>query len=88
MASGFDKNEGYEIIAKEVYSTTRSGRQEQIALGRNETKHGTMYVTWDCTVWPLKDGSTKTDYYWGHYFDDENKARADYHHRLAEKYER
>ena len=83
-----EKNEGYEIIAREVYSTSRLGQQESIALGRNVTKHGTMYVTWDCTGWPLKDGSTKVDYYWGHYFDDESKARADYHRRLTEKHER
>ena len=83
-----EKNEGYEIIAAEVYSTSRLGQQERIVLGRNETRCGTMFVTWDSTGWPLKDGGVKYDYFWGHYFDDERKARADYHRRLIEKYER
>lgn len=83
-----EKNEGYEIIAAEVYSTSRLGQQERIVLGRNETKHGTMFVTWDSTGWPLKNSGMKFDYYWGHYFDNEAKARADYHRRLFEKYER
>ena len=83
-----EKNEGYEIVAREVYSTSRLGQQDSIVLGRNETKYGTMFVTWDCTGWPLKNGGMKFDYYWGHYYDEEAKARADYHRRLIEKYER
>ena len=78
-----EKNEGYEIIAREIYSVSKQGQQEGIALGRNET----MFVTWSFTVWPLKDGHSKTDYYWGHYFSDKASARADYHRRLLEKYE-
>lgn len=83
-----EQNEGYTIIAAETYSTTRSGQESRIVLGRNETKHGTMFVTWESTRWALHNGGTKIDYFWGHYHDDENKARADYHRRLLEKYER
>ena len=80
-------NEGYEIIAAETYSTSRLGQESRIVLGRMETKHGAMFVTWESTRWPLSYGGTKSDYFWGHYFDDERKARADYHKRLLEKYD-
>lgn len=80
-------NEGYEIIAAETYSISRLGQESRIVLGRMETKHGAMFVTWESTRWPLSYGGTKSDYFWGHYFDDERKARADYHKRLLERYD-
>ena len=84
----FEKNAGYEIIASEDYGVSRLGQRDRIVLGRRATTQGAMFVTWVCAVWPTKDGNAKVDYFWGHYFDDEAKARADYHRRLAEKYER
>lgn len=83
-----ERNAGYEIIAAETYTESRLGQQDRVVLGRNKTSLGTMYVTWESTIWPLPNDNTKIDYYWGHYFDDERKARADYHARLAEKYAR
>lgn len=82
-----EKNEGYEIIAVEVYRETNSGQQDRIVLGRMTTRFGTKFVTWSSTIWPLKDGN-KIDYFWGHYFEDGAAAYADYHKRLLEKYER
>ena len=80
-------NEGYEIIASETYDKTRLGQESRVVLARKETSLGQMFVTWESTAWPLSNGSEKADYYWGHYFDDERKARADYYKRLAAKYE-
>ncbi len=76
-------NEGYEIIAAETYSTLRAGRRYRIVLGKLETKLGTMFVTWESIIQPL---TNRIDYFWGHYFSEEDQARADYHRRLLEKY--
>ena len=80
-------NEGYTIIVSETYTASRSGQMSRIVLGVKDTSFGKMFVTWESTAWPLSNGNEKSDYYWGHYFDDERKARADYHRRLVEKYE-
>lgn len=80
-------NEGYEIIASETYTASRSGQESRIVLAEKETSLGKMFVTWESTAWLLSNGSEKADYYWGHYFDDERRARANYHRRLLEKYE-
>ena len=80
-------NEGYTIIVSETYTASRSGQMSRIVLGVKETSLGKMFVTWESTAWLLSNGSEKSDYYWGHYFDDERKARADFHRRLLEKYE-
>ena len=80
-------NEGYQIIATETYNATRMGQESRVVLARKETAFGAMFVTWESTAWRLSNGSEKADYYWGHYFDDEDKARADYHRRLMAKYE-
>ena len=77
-------NEGYEIIAAETYNAPRAGRQDRIVLGRLETKLGTMFVTWASVIQPL---TNRIDYFWGHYFSEEDQARADYHRRLLKKYE-
>ena len=79
-------NEGYEIIAAEVYRV-KPGQGDRIVLGRMETKYGVQFVTWESTVREQEDGSIQTDYFWGHYFNEEAEARADYHKRLHEKYE-
>ena len=80
-------NEGYQIVASETYTASRSGQKSCIVLAEKETSLGRMFVTWESTARLLSNGSEKADYYWGHYFDDERKARADYHRRLLEKYE-
>lgn len=80
-------NEGYMVILFETYTASRTGQESRIVLARKETPLGVMFVTWESTAWLLSNGSEKADYYWGHYFDDERKARADYHKRLLEKYE-
>ena len=80
-------NEGYTIIVSETYTASRSGQMSRIVLGVKDTSFGRMFVTWESTAWLLSNGSEKADYYWGHYFDDERKARADFHRRLLEKYE-
>lgn len=81
-------NEGYEIIASETYHVSTITEQEsRVVLARKETTFGTMFVTWESNALLISQSCKKVDYYWGHYFDDENKARADYHKRLAAKYE-
>lgn len=79
-----EQNQGYAIIAAETYMTANTGKQYRVVLGRMETRHGAMFVTWDSTT----GGTDFVDYFWGHYFYDEKAARADYHRRLAEHYER
>jgi len=81
---GKETNEGYEIIAAETYRTAVTGKQYRIVLGRKQTRFGMMFVTWDSTT----GGAEFADYFWGHYFDNERAARADYHRRLLEEYER
>lgn len=75
-------NQGYEIIAAETYATADTGKLYRVVLGRMETQYGTSYVTWDST----SGGTDFADYFWGHYFDNEKAAYADYHKRLAEHY--
>ena len=65
----------------------RCWKCSRLVLAEKETSLGRMFVTWESTAWLLSNGSEKADYYWGHYFDDERKARADFHRRLLEKYE-
>ena len=80
-------NEGYQIVASETYTATRTGQESRVVLACKETSLGPAFVTWESTAWPLSNGSEKADYYWGHYFDDGRKAHADYHKRLLAKYE-
>lgn len=68
------KNEGFEIIKKEVYYTSERDNCYEIVLGYN----GTTYVTWECRN--LKD------YFWGHYFTNELHALIDFHQRLMKNY--
>ena len=41
----------------------------EFVIGENQTRFGTMYVTWEC-----KDGS---NYFWGHYLMTRESAEAD-----------
>lgn len=77
-------NEGYEIIEAETFCTRPwDDGEERIVLGKIDTRFGTHYVTWESCRHPAEG---KADFFWGHYFDYEKQARADYHRRLAEKY--
>ena len=82
---GKETNEGYEIIAAETYRTNLRIKR-RIVLGRKETKFGPRFVTWESAIGHAS--SAGVDYFWGHYFDNERAARADYHRRLFEEYER
>ena len=77
-----ETNQGYEIIKAETWMEA-DGRSERVVLGRMETRLGTQYVTWESST----DDRGNTDYYWGHYFYDEQKAKGDYYTRLASKFE-
>lgn len=79
-----DINAGYKIIAGEIYAeelpTAPDVRYHirAIVLGAKPLKDGgTEYVTWDC----FDDGCS-----FGHYWNDFESARLDYHKRLLEKY--
>lgn len=79
-----ETNEGYEIIAAETYRTNLRIKR-RIVLGRKETRFGPRFVTWESSTGHV--ASDGVDYFWGHYFDNERAARADYHRRLLEQYE-
>lgn len=77
-------NAGFEIIAAETYNKRSEFISDRIVLGRKTTMYNTEYVTWESTH---TMGVLNQDYYWGHYFDNEAAARADYHERLMQKWE-
>ena len=79
-----ETNAGFVIIAAETYNTLPDGKEERIVLGKREGKYSTMYVTWESARHPAE---AEIDYFWGHYLDGEQEARADYHKRLLEKYD-
>lgn len=64
-------NEGYVIT-----DSVHVGNAEFV-IGKNETRYGTMYVTWRC--------ANGTDYYWGHYFNDLFSAQKDLVARAQEE---
>lgn len=68
------KVSSYTVIQYEQYKKT-DNRADYVVLAKN----GLMWVTWECT--------NGNDFYWGHYYQHEKDARADYHRRLAEEYE-
>lgn len=72
-------NEGMQILRAELYESNDK-RVDGICLGVNSK--GTMYVTWDFTIWPGRAPSFES----GHYINEQSKALADYHERLMEKY--
>lgn len=56
-------NEGYVIT-----DSIHIGNAEFV-IGENQTKYGTMYVTWRC-----KD---RDNFFWGHYLSDRQAAERD-----------
>lgn len=59
-------NQGYEII------NSRMDGEREIVLARKETKFGLMYATWERT--PENDRAGEENFYWGHYFSNDEKA--------------
>ena len=58
-------NAGYEITEKLTVGNTI------VALGSNDTRFGTKYVTWEAR------GDDPTNYFWGHYLNNYEDARED-----------
>lgn len=75
------KNAGYTIEKIEI-TYQEFGYWYGIALAHNEKTN--MWATW-CTK-QKQDKETEIDFFWGHYFDKERDARADYHGRLLQEY--
>lgn len=65
------ENEGY-VITDSVHVGS-----VEFVIGQNETKYGTMFVTWRC--------NNGIDYYWGHYFNDRFAAQKDLVARAQEE---
>ena len=62
-------NAEYEIIgAIEVK------QKLEVVIGYRRTKFGDQYVTWECLE--------KSDYYWGHYFNEKKDAIQDFCNRV------
>lgn len=78
-------NAGYVIIRSETY-THEFGSALRVVLGRKTFENGEKkYVTWQSRYDPSKD---EYRYDFGHYeFKHFRDAMADYHRRLAEKWE-
>ena len=74
-----EKVGNYAVIAGETFME-RDGVKYGVVLGHAKTRHGDMYATWQKTEY--QDEAPRYD--WGHYYDDELCARADYHYRLAD----
>ena len=66
------ENAGYTIVG-----SMEIGNKE-IVLGQMDSQYGTKFVTWECT-----GGG---NYYWGHYFDNELEAKADFCRRSMEEF--
>lgn len=80
-----EANQGYKIIESETYHMSDTGRADRVVLGQMVTKNSSQFVTWESAAYFQDD--RPLEYFWGHYFDKEADARADYHRRLMEKYE-
>jgi len=65
MSDNKEINAGYEISEKLTVGNTI------VALGSNETKYGTKYVTWEARA------DDPTNYFWGHYLNNYEDARED-----------
>ena len=72
-----ETNAGYEIIAKVLVGPV------EYALGELDGKYPS-FVTWERT--PANDGDGPPNYYWGHYFDNRDKAIQDFCNRAEEKF--
>jgi len=66
-------NAGYEITEKLTVGNS------VFVLGKNETRYGTKFVTWEAK----KD--SPTDYFWGHYIGNYPDAREDLYKRAFEE---
>lgn len=51
----------------------------EFVIGENQTRFGTMYVTWEC-----KNGD---NYFWGHYMDSRGAAEKDLLERAGQELE-
>ena len=69
-------NAGFQII-DDTLRTSRHGI-EGIALGYRETQFGLEWVTWMYNI----GSKGERNYFWGHYFDSEEKAWDDYFDRV------
>ena len=74
---GKEENAGYEIIAKVQVGPV------EYTLGEHGGKFP-AFVTWERT--PAHDEDGPPNYYWGHYFDNREKAVRDFCKRATEKY--
>ena len=77
FSQGKEMNEDYQIIAK-----VRVGPVEY-ALGEMDHKIP-FFVTWERT--PANDGDGPPNYYWGHYFDNRDKAIQNFCDRAEGKF--
>ena len=78
-----ETNAGYVILKSEQYFHSDAWDvQKFIVLGYRAAVPVGEWVTWEKSIM-----GNAVSYYWGHYFADEHAAEADYHRRLAEKYE-
>ncbi len=66
-------NEGYVIT-----DSMHVGNLEFV-IGENQTRYGTMYVTWEC-----KNGD---NYFFGHYISDRRAAEKDFLDRATQELE-
>lgn len=73
----YRKNEGYYI--QEVHTDRFSEREEGYVLAVNPDT--SMWVTWYFLV---RDGVWSFN--WGHYFNTQKDAEADFHHRISAMY--
>lgn len=67
-------NEGYVITDSLHIGST------EFVIGENQTRFGTMYVTWQC-----RDGD---NYFWGHYLTERQAAEKDLLARAGQELER
>lgn len=69
------ENAGYKIVKEEMYN-----EKYGIVLGINEKAY-VKYVTWEFAI-----SYNETEFFLGHYFENEKEALEDYHKRLAYYY--
>ena len=77
FSQGKEMNEDYQIIAKVSVGPV------EYALGEMDHKIP-FFVTWERT--PANDGDGPPNYYWGHYFDNREKAIQDFCDRAEGKF--
>lgn len=81
------KNAGYTIEEFEATYYEDSFKYSGIVLAHN--KKTNQWCTW-YFLCNERESITENrwSFYWGHYFDREQDARADYHRRLLAEYEK